>query len=471
LKFDDAAEILAEADRKGWRRVLVVTALPLELAAVRAHTTHRASCEGRDHNIFEIGHFRGSSSEWLVVVGESGAGNHVSQAIVTNACFQFGPFELILFVGVAATRKPDDAPIGSVVISEHVYWPYAGKYRSGELQGRARSLPIDPQLIRLAKKVVRDETWQLRLQPPYGGVKPGDQFYPQPFPPAAKTAPIVSVEAVSADPSSVLEEHITSNYQDATALEMEGYGAIFAAEEEGRTPCIIIRGISDDRAGKDPKLDKIHQPIAAAHSAAFAYELLDYWGDNRRAPARTDVVDAPSTIEQAQQDLSSADTLPDQDTSTAENVIAETSIAVLSFAGSEADFPQARQKVILDVIRNITGNPTIEIVGSQAGSFYLFLSVKDRDFATLQSPELRSALSEKAEAKLIGVASKEDFERSRQEIEELLKASRSVLDWPRSLPDGTFIERPELHQFEPPRDCRRPFGLSYAAMAGCSSMA
>ena len=26
-------------------------------------------------------------------------------------------------------------------------------------------------------------------------------------------------------------------------------------------------------------------------------------------------------------------------------------------------------------------------------------------------------------------------------------------------------------QIEPPRVCRRPFGLSYAAMAGCSSMA
>jgi hypothetical protein len=25
--------------------------------------------------------------------------------------------------------------------------------------------------------------------------------------------------------------------------------------------------------------------------------------------------------------------------------------------------------------------------------------------------------------------------------------------------------------FEPPRVCRRPFGISYAAMAGCSSMA
>ena len=29
----------------------------------------------------------------------------------------------------------------------------------------------------------------------------------------------------------------------------------------------------------------------------------------------------------------------------------------------------------------------------------------------------------------------------------------------------------ELWQLEPPRVCRRPFGLSYAAMAGCSSMA
>ncbi|MGY4471978.1 tetratricopeptide (TPR) repeat protein [Bradyrhizobium sp. LB9.1b] len=305
-------------------------------------------------------------------------------------------------------------------------------------------------LFVLRKKVVRDETWQLRLRPPYGGANPGDQYYPQPFPPAAKTAPIVSIEAVSADPSSALEEHITSNYQDATALEMEGYGAIFAAEEEGRTPCIIIRGISDDRAAKDPKLDKIHQPIAAAHGAAFAYELLDYWGDNRRAPERTDVVDPPSTIEPAQQDPGPVDTLPIQPAPIAEDVLDETSIAVLSFAGSEADFPQARQKVILDVIRNITGNPAIEIVGSQAGSFYLFLRVNEPDLVSLQSPELRSALSEKAEARLLGVASKEDFERSRQEIEELLTASRSVLDWPRALPDGTVIERPEINQLLEP---------------------
>jgi hypothetical protein len=113
--------------------VLIITALSLEMAAVRKHTAHIGSCQGRDGNVFEIGHFGGSGSDWVVVVGESGAGNHLSQAIVTNACMEFRPFELILFVGVAASRKPDDAPIGSVVVSDHIYFPYGGKFQGGQL--------------------------------------------------------------------------------------------------------------------------------------------------------------------------------------------------------------------------------------------------------------------------------------------------------------------------------------------------
>jgi hypothetical protein len=33
------------------------------------------------------------------------------------------------------------------------------------------------------------------------------------------------------------------------------------------------------------------------------------------------------------------------------------------------------------------------------------------------------------------------------------------------------IDHPDFCQAEPPRVCRRPFGLSYAAMADCSSIA
>jgi nucleoside phosphorylase len=248
MKFEDSSQILAKANADGLRRILIVTALPSEMAAVRKHTKHIGSCQGRDGNVFELGHFAGTGSQWLVVVGESGAGNHPSQGVVTNACIQFGPFELILFVGVAATRKVDDAPIGSVVVSNHVYLASVGKYKEGDFFSRSREFPTNPLLLGFSKKVVRDEKWHERLKPPYAGLMPENDNYPKPFPPVALVAPIVSTEAVSADVDSVLERQITAAYQDATALEMEGYGILFAAFNEG-IPSIVIRGSRFHREG------------------------------------------------------------------------------------------------------------------------------------------------------------------------------------------------------------------------------
>jgi len=240
----EVEEVLLGADARGLRRALFVTALPLEMKEVRAHLTHLASHFARDGNVFEIGQFSGAGNEWLVVVAESGAGNHASQGIVTTAINEIGNFELILLIGVAASRKPHDAPIGSVVISSHVYLASVGKYADGTFYARAREFSPDTRLLGLARKVARDERWQARLKPPYGGTMPGDPQYPEPFPPSALIAPIVSVEAVSADVASALEQQITQAYQDATALEMEGYGLLFATHSE-RTPSIVIRGISD----------------------------------------------------------------------------------------------------------------------------------------------------------------------------------------------------------------------------------
>lgn len=73
----------------------------------------------------------------------------------------------------------------------------------------------------------------------------------------------------------------------------------------------------------------------------------------------------------------------------------------------------------------------------------------------------------------------------RQEIDQIFAA---IGDWPRvsmlgnsALPPSErrlhdpFVDRVMVasadRQSEPPRVCRRPFGLSYAAMAGASSMA
>ncbi|WP_454648288.1 phosphorylase family protein [Bradyrhizobium liaoningense] len=452
MKFHNSKEVLAIADAAGWRRVLVVTALPLEMVEVRRFTEHVASSQSRDGNVFELSHFSGTGSDWLVIVGESGPGNHQASQLVTHACSEFGPFELIVLVGVAATRKSDDAPIGSVVAAEHVYWPYVGKSKDGEFQGRPRDIPINRQLLGFVRKVARDGHWHERLTPPYGGISPDHKNYPQPFPPTARVAQIVSVESVSADVKSPLEAQITRDYQDATALEMEGYGAMFAALNE-ETPCVVIRGISDDRAGKDPTLDKIHQPIAAAHAAAFAYEVLDLWGENRRPPETRSIVvppapASPSTIVP----LTQAKPKPDDGTAgiASEDANADKPIArqilVLNFAGDEVDFPPDKQRQLVEAVRQITGNPTIEIVGTEIGSFHLFVEAGPADLVALRSVRAKAVFLEECDAELVSVATKEDFEAALSDAAMLLKASAPVLEWPRSLPDGTSIERPELFQ-------------------------
>jgi hypothetical protein len=76
VKVLTAAEVMQDAEARGLRRVLIVTALPIEMKAVRAHLTELGSCPARDGNVYECGQFSGQGDEWLVVVAESGAGTH-----------------------------------------------------------------------------------------------------------------------------------------------------------------------------------------------------------------------------------------------------------------------------------------------------------------------------------------------------------------------------------------------------------
>jgi Phosphorylase superfamily len=162
---------------------------------------------------------------------------------------------------------------------------YSGKYGESGWSSRPRTFQPDNRLVGLARKISRDEQWPSRILPPLKGTLPAADAYPVTYPPQSIIAPIVSVEAVSADPASELEKHIAENYGDACVVEMEGYGVIFAANQE-RTPCILIRGISDmTGADKTAANDVIHQPIAACHAAAFGFELLSAWGEVYRSPA------------------------------------------------------------------------------------------------------------------------------------------------------------------------------------------
>jgi nucleoside phosphorylase len=435
MKFRSAAEILQDANARGLRRALIVTALPIEMKAVRAHLRDLGSCAGRDGTIYECGQFTGQGDEWLAVVAESGVGTHPAQSVVTYAHAMFGAFEVLLFMGVGASRKPE-APVGSVVASNYVYFPYSGKYGPSGFTSRPRSLPVDARLVGLARKVQRDENWPERICAPLKGQLPAQGDYPQPFPPAAFVAPIVSIEAVSADPESELERQITSFYGDAHALEMEGYGAVFAANLE-RTPSIIIRGISDMRGGKVSELDAIHQPVAAVHAAAFGFELLDAWGQSYRPEPRAPAPPspAPQPPEPTLEPRAGDDGGP-----------APRSTLVLNFEGSAEDFPPEKIDKLVEALRQATGNSKIRVVGSEPGSFRLLIEAVPGDLAKINSDDVRQALSNDHGIELLGALEEPEYRATQDLHDRLQLASRPLLDWPQNLPDGTLIERPELDQ-------------------------
>ena len=278
LTYREIGDILEGSETRGVRhRALLLTPLALEMDAVLAHLDWVGSCRGRKGTIYECGVFRGVGLEWLAVVTRTGAGTHHAQSAAETAYRDFEEFDLQIVVGVAGSRKID-VPLGSVVASELVYWPYGGKYDERGFSGRPRMVSTEERVLEIARKVQRDMTWQSRILGEGGETQVEPYDHDIEFPPRGFVAPSVSVEAVQADRGSPLEEQIRDGFGDAHVVEMEGYGAYFAARGSG-TPWIMIRGVSDETHEKRAEEDADHQPIAARHAAAFAFELMAQWAE------------------------------------------------------------------------------------------------------------------------------------------------------------------------------------------------
>lgn len=183
-------------------------------------------------------------------------------------------FEALMFVGVAGSLK-EDIPIGSVVAGEYVYNAHSAKVQDSTIAARPRSHPAAPELLAAAQILIYTGTWTDLIKPPVGFPLPVSADYPCDFPPTAVIKSIASGEEVLASASSARNKWLRDHLNDAGAVEMEGWGVVNAAHLEN-TPAIIIRGISDMCAGKDHAQDKLHQPIAAAHAAAFAFSILSF---------------------------------------------------------------------------------------------------------------------------------------------------------------------------------------------------
>jgi len=426
-------ELVAAARAQGRRTALVLTALDLELQAVLAHLVDVTSAVGRDGIIYECGIFREANTEWFVVLVETGAGNHAAQSAVTNAHIGLEP-DLQLFVGIAGSRK-SDVPIGSVVAASLVYSPYGGKYDAKGFSARPREFHAHGRLLEVARKVRRDKAWIERIKALADRPLPDVAAYPCNFPPIAEVAPAVSTEAVSASKESDLENLIAEHYGDACIVEMEGYGSLFAAARE-ETPAIVIRGVSDMAAHKDAESDKVRQPVAAAHAAAFAFELIGWW--STLYPGQVAPLAAPLSVATAVPMLA-----PDKSAAPAPS---SGTRYVLNLDAEVAAVSAERIAAIEALLRELAGEPGITVEKIEEGSLRLIVRDPSAALDVVGAAKLRSELAARFSLHLFGLVPEHSLANLADVAEELLVASHNLLSWPDTLPDGEQFSRPELEQ-------------------------
>lgn len=211
-------------------RAVILTALPVEYLAVRTHLTDLQEEMHPQGTIYERGKFVANGQAWKVGIAEVGAGNAGAAVEAERAIAYFKP-DILFFVGIAGGSK--DVAISDVVAATKVYGYESGKV--GE-QFFTRPTTLGQSayaLVHRAKREAGKTDWLQRLS---------SSLTSQP---RVFVAPIAAGEKVVASKQSDVFNFIRASYNDAIAVEMEGFGFLSAAFAYLNIKAIVIRGISD----------------------------------------------------------------------------------------------------------------------------------------------------------------------------------------------------------------------------------
>ena len=242
-------------------KAVVLTALRAEYAAVRRLLDPDSIREIRHEQgtLYERGHFSGSHGRWKIAVAEIGPGNDTAAFELERALATFRP-DVALFVGVAGGIK--DVAIGDVVFATKVYGYESGKAQV-EFLPRPQVTRSSYGLEQRARFEGRRLDWLDRAP-----------ALPDNMRPRAIVAPMAAGEKVIADTRSATYEFLRREYGDATAVEMEGRGFLEASHGNRGVETAVVRGISDLIDEKEQSDAAGYQELAAAHAAAFAFQIL-----------------------------------------------------------------------------------------------------------------------------------------------------------------------------------------------------
>ncbi len=242
------------------RKAVILTALPVEYAAVRKYLTNIQEITHRMGTIYEVGKFVSDNQTWQVAIAVIGAGNSGAAAEGERAITYFNP-EVALFVGVAGGIK--DVTLGDIVIGEKIYGYESGK-ETQNFQARPNIGNSSYDLVQRARAEARKNDWLHRINH-----NNKLDSVPQAF-----IGPIAAGEKVIASNRSSIWDFLRSSYSDALAVEMEGRGFLAATHRNQPISAIVVRGISDLVEGKEDADRAGWQTIAASHAAAFSFQML-----------------------------------------------------------------------------------------------------------------------------------------------------------------------------------------------------
>jgi nucleoside phosphorylase len=212
--------------------------------------------------IYERGKFITKGQAWEVGIAEVGAGNAGAAVEAERAIAYFKP-DILLFVGIAGGIK--DVAIGDVVAATDVYG-YESVKVGEQVFTRPKLGKSAHALVQRARSEARKGEWLQRLTS-----SPASQ-------PRVFVAPIAAGEKVIASKQSDIFNFIRASYNDAIAVEMEGFGFLSAAFAYPDIKAIVIRGISDLIEGKNDdsiEPEQVRQEKASRHASAFAFEMLE----------------------------------------------------------------------------------------------------------------------------------------------------------------------------------------------------
>ena len=248
---------IAQLPLAGKNRAAFVTALGLEFAAVESHLTDLRNNKHAAGTVYRIGKFAGQV-EWEVAIVEAGMHNEAAAVETERIITHFKP-SVLFFVGIAGGLK--DVALGDVVAVTNAYDYEAGKDEK-DFKPRPQIAQSTYPMEQQARAVCREKVWRSRSNATSAMAQ------------TAFVGPIAVGGKVVGATESATYRLIRQHFGDALAVDMESYGFLLAISMNTSVQALAVRGISDLVDGKGEADGSGWQPRAAAHAAAFAFEVL-----------------------------------------------------------------------------------------------------------------------------------------------------------------------------------------------------